>query len=347
LYRCDDVNERLRIAVVGGGAVAERVHLPALAACSAATAALLVEASPARARQMAARFDIPAVANYHDVIGQVDAAIVGLPHQLHAPVAIDLLRAGVHVLVEKPMALTSADCRRMNAAAAESGSVLAVGLLRRCAPALRWIKHALESGLLGRIESFDIREGGVYRWPVASPSMFRREGGGVLADAGAHVLDLVTWWFGDWRSLRYRDDAQGGVEADCLLELEMRSGERGRVELSRTRTMPNLCTIVGERGRITVGTKTDAVVSVVWRDGVELAARATADGQAAPTSLIDLFAPQLDRFVEAIRFGTPPAVSGVDALRSIELLEACYGSREMWMHPWDVPMNTAAMEAAV
>jgi predicted dehydrogenase len=347
LYRCDDVNERLRIAVVGGGAVAERVHLPALAASASATAALLVEAAPARARQMADQFDIPAVADYHDVIGQVDAAIIGLPHQLHAPVAIDLLRAGVHVLVEKPMALTSADCRRMNAAAAESGSVLAVGLLRRGAPALRWIKHALESGLLGRIESFDIREGGVYRWPVASPSMFRREGGGVLADAGAHVLDLVTWWFGDWRSLRYRDDAQGGVEADCLLELEMRGGERGRVELSRTRMMPNLCTIAGERGRITVGTKTDAVVSVVWRDGVELAARATADGQPAPTSLIDLFAPQLARFVEAIRFGTPPAVSGADALRSIELLEACYGSREMWMHPWDVPMNTAAMEAAV
>ena len=331
--------------------MAERVHLPALASSSCATATLLVEASPDRAQHMSRQFGIRTVGNYRDAIGNVDAAIIGLPHQLHAPVAVDLMRAGIHVLVEKPMALTAADCQTMNAAAAEHRCVLAVGLLRRCAPALRWIKQALESGMLGRIESFDIREGGVYRWPVASPSMFRREGGGVLADAGAHVLDLVTWWFGDWRSLRYRDDALGGVEADCLLELEMRNGERGRVELSRTRNMPNSCTIVGERGTITVGTKTDATVSVVWRDGVELAARASADRQPPPTSLIDLFVPQLDRFVNAIRFGTAPTVSGLEAQRSIELLEACYGSRELWSHPWDVAplgdMTNERLEAAV
>ncbi len=341
------MDDTLRIAVVGGGAVAERVHLPALASSSCAKATLLVEASPTRAQNMGAQFSVKAVTDYRDAIGHVDAAIVGLPHQLHAPVAIELMRGGVHVLVEKPMALTADDCSRMNAAASETGCVLAVGLLRRCAPALRWTKQAIDSGMLGRIESFDIREGGVYRWPVASPSMFRREGGGVLADAGAHVLDLVTWWFGDWRSLRYRDDAQGGVEADCLLELEMRNGERGRVELSRTRTMPNTCTITGERGRVTVGTKTDAVVSVIWRDGVELSARANAHGRPSPTSLVDFFAPQLDQFVNAIRFGTPPAVSGIEAQRSIELLEACYGSREEWVHPWDVPVNTTAMKEAV
>jgi predicted dehydrogenase len=330
------VDEKLRIGVVGGGAVAERVHLPALACSSVAEATVLVEKSAERATQIATQFRIPQTTDdYRAIIGRVDAAIIGLPHQMHAPVAVELMQAGIHVLVEKPMALSAADCALMNETAARTGRVLTVGLLRRCAPSLRWIKNAIASGMLGTIDSFEIREGGVYRWPVASPSMFRPEGGGVLADAGSHVLDLVLWWFGDWRSLRYRDDAQGGVEADCLLEIEMHDGARGRIELSRTRSMPNECVIRGEHATIEVGTKTDSIVTVTWRDRSSLSSRATAGARPSPTSLVDLFTPQFEQFVRAIRFGEPPVVSGAEAQRSIELLNACYSARERWSHPWD------------
>jgi hypothetical protein len=86
----------------------------------------------------------------------------------------------------------------------------------------------LESGALGKIESFDFREGAVFNWPATTNSFWRREtaGGGVLADQGAHVLDLLLWWLGDFTSLTYVDDSQGGVEADCRLELSMKSGAR-------------------------------------------------------------------------------------------------------------------------
>lgn len=220
-------------------------------------------------------------------------------------------------------------------ASARSGAVLAAGLLRRCSPSLQWVKRTLDAGLLGRLISFDLAEGAVYRWPVASPSMFRTEGGGVLADAGSHVLDLVLWWFGDVRALVYRDDAFGGVEADCLLELEMAHGLHGRVELSRTRNMRNSCIITGERGTIEVGTKTDSLVTVTWADGLALAGRGAAGDRPSPTNLIDLFEPQLRQFVNAIRFGDHPIVSGAEARRSIELLSACYRARQPWVHPWD------------
>src|SRR5205807_5343383 len=156
------------------------------------------------------------------------------------------------------------------------------------------------------------------------PSMFRAEGGGVRADAGSHVLDLVLWWFGDYQSFRYRDDAMGGVEADCLLELEMRSGAKGRVELSRTRDLRNSCIINGERGTIEVGTKTDSIVTVEWTDGPALGGRGALDGRPSPTNLVDLFEPQLRQFVAAINFGDQPVVSGIEGRRSIELLSACY-----------------------
>ena len=71
----------------------------------------------------------------------------------------------------------------------------------------------------------------MYSWPVASDFMFRKDaGGGVLADTGAHVLDTVLWWLGDWDKVEYHDDAHGGVEADCLLKLTMKSGAVGTVE---------------------------------------------------------------------------------------------------------------------
>lgn len=339
--------DKLRIAVVGCGAVAERVHLPALARSRYAEAAVLVDTSAQRTAALASAFGVGRTAtDFREIIGRVDAAIIGVPHQLHAPIAAELLAARIPVLVEKPMALTSADCDVMIEAAERTQTVLAVGLLRRCAPALRWVKDALDAGFIGRLESFDLREGSVYAWPVASASMFRPEGGGVLADAGAHVLDLLLWWFGDWRGLSYRDDSRGGVEADCLIELEMANGVRGRVELSRTRMMRNACVLRGTDGTIEVGTKTDAVVAVTWKRGGTLAGRPVPDGETPPTSLVDLFTPQLDQFVRAIRFGEAPIVSGREGKRSIELMEACYRTRQRWVLPWDV-QQPAAVEDLV
>ena len=61
----------------------------------------------------------------------------------------------------------------------------------------RFVKRLLDNGVLGDIRRFDIREGFVYEWPVTSDFMFRREaGGGVLADTGAHVLDMALWLLG-------------------------------------------------------------------------------------------------------------------------------------------------------
>lgn len=339
--------EKLRLAVVGCGAVAERVHLPALARSHSAEAAILVDTSAQRAGRLAAAFDVRrTAADFRSVIGEIDAAIVGVPHHLHASIAGALLAAGVPVLVEKPMALTTIDCDTMVEAADRTGTVLAIGLLRRCAPALRWVKQALDAGAIGRVESFDLREGSVYAWPVTSEGMFRPEGGGVLADAGAHVLDMVLWWFGGWRMLSYQDDARGGVEANCLIELETTSGVRGRIELSRTRTMRNACVIRGALGTIEVGTKTDAMVSLAYHDAPALGGRPVLAGQTPPASLVDLFEPQLDQFVRAVRFGERPVVDGREGRRSIQMIEACYRTRQPWFLPWEAGQGWPAVAIA-
>ena len=109
--------------------------------------------------------------------------------------------------------------------------------------------------------------------------------------------------------------------------------------------MPNLCVIRGSLGTIEVGTKTDAVVSVSLHGGGTLSGRPLGEGQPPPTSLVDLFEPQLEQFVRAIRFGERPVVDGREGRRSVELMEACYRTRQPWVQPWDVGQALpAAME---
>jgi predicted dehydrogenase len=327
----------IRIGVIGGGAAAEGIHLPALARTTGIAVTAVVDPVCDRIEHLKRTFSVPAgFADYRDAIAHVDAAILGIPHQLHAPVAIDLLNAGVHVLVEKPMALTTAECDAMIEASERSGALLAVGLLRRFAPTLRWTKEALASGLLGPIVSFDVQEGMVFRWPVKSAAMFSPSCGGVSADLGAHVLDLLLWWFGECASFQYWDDAAGGVEADAVIELEMANGVAGRVELSRTRDLRNSCVIRGERATLEVGTKTDSSIRLTPAYGhATLAGRATTLAQQPPGNLADLFAWQMEDFVRAVTTRTAPAVPGREARRSVAILEACYRHRQPLVLPFE------------
>jgi len=327
----------IRVGVIGAGAAAEGIHLPALARTPGIETVAVVDPSAERLEYVRRKFGVPAgYRHHHELIPHVDAAIVGIPHQYHAAVTIDLLDAGVHVLVEKPMALSTAECDAMIAASTRSGACLAVGLLRRFAPTLRYTKDAIDSGMLGSIKSFDMREGMVFRWPVKSAAMFSPQCGGVLADIGIHVLDLLLWWFGDIAAVEYWDDAAGGVEADAVLNLEMTGGITGRAELSRTRDLRNSCVIHGDRGTLEVGTKTDSTIRLTPARGhAALLGRAAMPDQQPPSNLGDLFAWQMADFVRAIETRGMPAVPGSEARRSVAALEACYRRRQPLVFPFE------------
>jgi predicted dehydrogenase len=340
----------IRVGVIGAGAAAEGIHLPALARIEAIETVAIVDPAADRLEHVRRTFGVPAgYRDYRDAIPHIDAAILGIPHQYHAPVAIDLLEAGVHVLVEKPMALSTAECDAMIEASVRSGARLAVGLLRRFAPTLRYTREVIESGMLGAIRSVDVREGAVFRWPVKSAAMFSPKSGGVLADIGAHVLDLLLWWFGDVAAFEYWDDAAGGVEADALLALELMGGIDARVELSRTRAMRNTCIIRGERATLEVGTKTDSTVTITPARGqASLCGRATVPGQQPPATISDLFEAQMIDFVRAIRSGTSPAVPGSEARRSVAIIEAAYRRRQPYVFPFETVLvdRTSSSTAA-
>lgn len=244
-------HDKLRVGVIGCGAVAEIGHLPALRSNPDCTVTALIDKNVERLKELA-RIYKPEITDtdYRRCLRQIDAAVVALPHSLHAPVTAELLENGVHVLVDKPMAMTAAQCDQMIAAAERAQRLLAVGLMRRFIYAASLAKTLIDGGMLGPVESFDFAEGDIYNWPVTSDFFFKRQtaGGGVLLDTGAHTLDLLLWWLGPVDSYEYFDDcvAAQGVEADCRMELKMSSGAEGVIELSRTRNLRNTAIIRGE-----------------------------------------------------------------------------------------------------
>ena len=330
-----------RIAVIGCGAVAANHHLPALATLPDVELVALVDRDLDRARALAARWGVPiATDSLESVVPRVDGAIVALPNHLHAPVSCELLRRRVHVLVEKPMAPTVGECDAMIAAAAEGGAVLAVGLEFRFFASTHLVRSLLERRLLGELRGFDLRQGVVPRWPFASDFMLRREtaGGGVLADFGAHVLDLLLFWLGEWEDVSYADDARGGLESDCELELTMRGGLRGLVEISRTRDLRNTCRFEGERGTLEVGVWDPAAEVSLRLPGSELRLAGHASGAGADeATFAGAFRRQLADFVGAARAGVPPSVPGEEGRRAVALVEACYARRRPLELPWEEP----------
>lgn len=330
--------QKVRLAVLGCGAVAQINHLPAISASERAEAAVVVDADAERARTMARRFGVPAFAtDYREVLDGIDGAVVALPNSLHAPVAIDLLRRGIPVLVEKPMALTVRECDEMIAAAGEGGAALAVGLDFRFFGATRWVKDFLAEGLLGELRGFDLRQGVIPRWPFATGFLLRKEtaGGGVLADFGVHVLDLLLVWLGEWEAIDYRDDAQGGLESDCELLLRMRSGVAGTVEVSRTRNLRNTCVFAAERGSLEVGIWDPDPPITLRLGGRETSLVGRAGG--SRLTFQDVFVRQIDDFATAIRERREPFIPGREGRRSLELIEACYAARQPLELPWANP----------
>lgn len=329
---------KLRLGIIGCGAVTEQSHLPAALACNRVELTALVDKNLSRAENLAKRLGVPHVSqDYTDIFDEVDAAILALPHVLHAPVSIDFLNHGIPVLVEKPMALNTAECDAMIAAAQQNGVSLAVGLVRRFRHTDQFIKTLIDGGFLGKIESFDVREGTVYNWQIASDFEFRKEmGGGVLMDTGAHPLDTILWWFGDYESLNYFDDNMGGVEADCEIHVKMKNGIKGFVDLSRTRNLRNTIVIKSKKAIVEVhvyrpqisiqpqGLQNKIAGYVVGSDRAELKAQSAGE----------LFTAQLENWVDAIQNKQQPWVNGKEAQKSVALIEACYQNRKPLEEPW-------------
>jgi predicted dehydrogenase/threonine dehydrogenase-like Zn-dependent dehydrogenase len=186
---------RSGIALVGAGSFARAVHLPNLKASPHLELAAVVSGS-ASAAQVASRYKTHLTTTDLDEAladERVDAVLISTRHHLHARQAVAAARSGKHVFVEKPLALTVADCRAVLEAAQEAGILLTVGFNRRMAPTAQALASALD-GLSGpKVIAFRVNAG---RIPAAHWLNDPAQGGGRLLGEGVHFIDFICGLLG-------------------------------------------------------------------------------------------------------------------------------------------------------
>jgi predicted dehydrogenase len=338
---------KIRLGIMGCGAITKLKHVPIALSHPEIMIAALVDSDQERADLLKRSFGLNCRVNndYRPVLGDVDAVLVAVPNYLHVAVTTELLRAKVHVLCEKPLAMDADGARQCCAAAEESGRLLAVVAPRRFYDSTVVLRTLLDERALGTFTSYDWENGAPFGWQNATGFLFQKKlaGGGVLLDEGVHFLDTLQSLFGPAICVRYQDDNWGsGIEANALLEMEHDGpyGKiRGSLRLSRTYELKNRLLVRGDRAAAEIRRSEVDKVYV----SSELQGKPMVAAYQQPAAPQDAFYMQLDNFVKAIRGDEKLVVDGVAALQTIQLIESSYQRAERFPEPW-LEVEPVAME---
>jgi len=291
----------LRVAVIGVGYMG-RFHAQKLARCKGARLAGVVDANPARAQEIAREVGAPAHTDSRELLGAIDAAAVAVPTERHYRVVRDCLEAGVHVLVEKPLARSVVEADRLLALARRKGLVLQVGHLERFNPAFRALANSSQRPLFIDIERL-------------APFKSRGIDVDVVLDLMIHDLDLVLALD---RSPVRRVSACGfrvltGAVDIANARIEFASGCVASVSASRVSQVPvRKLRVIRGRSYVSADLQGQRLRTVRnTRAGIREVERTF--------ERTDALALQAAAFVRAIRSAHSPAVGGDEGRRALQL----------------------------
>lgn len=326
----------IRIGLVGCGAISTQ-HLEAIAALDGLALAAVTSASADRARSVGERWGVPWSASLDDLLARddVDAVTICTPSGLHPAHALAALRSGRHAIVEKPIALSADDAGAVVREGHERRLVVATISQRRFEPAVRALKAAADAGALGRI-SLVIAEG-LYHRPQAYYDSAAWRGtrdldGGVLMNQAIHLVDLVRWVGGPVASVTAHVATLGhDMEAEDTASVSLRflDGSLGEIVVTTCATpeFPTELRVYGDRGHVRiVGER-----AVEWDvPGIDAPPEdddpvlpGTGATQTWGTNAVGYLRQYAD-FVEAVRTGREPVVTGEDGRNAVEIITAAY-----------------------
>lgn len=293
--------------------------------------------------------------------GMVEAVLIATPHYSHTTIGIDALKAGMHVLVEKPISVHKKDCERLIAAHRRRGKqVFSAMFNQRTDPRYRAVKKLIETGRLGRITRVNWINTHWFRTEAYYSSGTWRatwagEGGGVLLNQAPHELDLLQWLCGvpkrvhGFCSLGKWHDIE--VEDEVTAYLEFPGGASG-IFITSTGEAPgtNRLEICGEHGRIVLGE--GPLTFIRCKVPMTRFSRTCKQRFAKPPTeevgvrLLGKGGQHraiTQNFVDAIRKGTPLIAPAEEGIRSVELANAILFS-SLTGKPVDLPLDSDVFE---
>lgn len=337
----------VRVALIGTGGIAG-AHLDAYSRLSEAEVVAVCDIVPEKAETAAKRWNVPKwFTDYRKVLQlpEVEAVDICTPHAVHAPIAIDALKAGKHVLVEKPMTSTLKDAAKMVKLAKESGKTLFCGIMSRWSPTTLQVKKFIESGALGDIyfaEIVSTRRRGIPGW---GSTFIRKEtaGGGVVLDLGVYLVDTLLYFLDFAKPLTCSAIAGGfiGTQPEAVVQggwwwdpAEFEVDDFGAAFVrfeNRTAAVIKVCWaahidslgtsfLLGTKGGLKLSNPPEWFFD---HEGY------MAQAKIPQTSDSDGFVQEIRFFADSIRNGTPPPVRPEEALTVQAVLEAIYRSAKL------------------
>ncbi len=327
----------VRFGLIGCGRVAPR-HAQSLIQLPETQIVSVADIREDRARRFSAEYGAQAYTDYHDMLARpdIDAVTVCVPSGLHAQVAIDVLQAGKHVLVEKPIALNLADADRMIATARKAGLRLGVVLQNRYNSPVQQVRTLIDQGRLGKLYLGSV----CVRW--YRPQSYYEDGwhgtlsmdGGALMNQSIHHLDALQWFMGPVASVyAYTATLAHTMESEDVgvAVVRFRSGALATIEGSTLTWPQNLegsVAVFGEHGSVKVGGTALSRITL-WKVDGELEREAeilTGQRVDPPTVYGYSHREVIHDFARALLDGREPSTPGPEARKSLALVLAIYES---------------------
>ena len=327
------------IGVLGCGKIAQVRHIPEYADNPDCELRGFYNPSRSRAEDMAAKYGGRVFDTAEALLadGSIDAVSVCAANYAHAELAIKALKAGKHVLCEKPMATTLEDCEAMVKAARDSGKFLMIGHNQRLAKAHAQAKRLIDEGLIGSIITFrtTFGHGGPETWAIKPGKDVwffdkTKAAMGAMADLGVHKTDLIQFLTGQkvvrttarLSTLDKRDGSGEliGVDDNAICIYEMSGGATGTMTASWTYygAEDNSTVLYGTKGIMRIYDDPAHSIVVKMADGTEklydVEQIQTNDNQ-TKSGIIDLW-------IDCLKTGTPPEISGAEALYAMRAVFA-------------------------
>jgi len=335
----------INIGIIGCGKIAQVRHIPEYAANPNARLAGYYDLNQERAAGLAKKFGGKAYSSVEELLAdkKIEAVSVCTANASHAAISIAALNAGKHVLCEKPMATTLADCEAMVKTASERKRTLMIGQNQRMAKAHVKARQLIASGLIGEIISFrtTFGHGGPETWsidPGQNVWFFDKNQAamGAMADLGVHKTDLIHYLTGQTvvettaRLLTLdKRDARGaliGVDDNAVCIYRLSGGALGSMTASWTfyGAEDNSTILYGTQGIMRIYDDPDYAIQVSSRTGekilYEIDKIQTNDSQTSSGII--------DEFVGSLVEKREPAISGADVLKSMRVIFASFESSQ-------------------
>jgi predicted dehydrogenase len=326
------MNDPMRWGVIGCGKIAVTRTIPGILRSRNAQLVALMDSDPARAENAAKKFGAEFWTGDLDrflSLKNLDAVYVGSPAAAHCDHTFRSAEAGKHVLCEKPMALSVADCGEMAEACRRAGVRLQIGFMMRFHPVHQKVKELIDAGELGEPiqgraqlshHHVEWNEDGSRNWR----QFFASAGGGSLMDMGIHCVDLLRWWMGDVQSVSAMTATLANeyeVEDTALVLLRMEKGRLATVDSTyAARGCRHVFEVYGTQGAVrgadTISQLAEGSLTIV---------RGTRE-EVFTYESVDLYAAEVEHFQDCIINSRQPLVGPEEGRRNLEVCLAAYRS---------------------